>query len=222
MTKSLNRQYTVARIAAIGTTLAIAFAAVSITRYAYSLGAQSGSSRETKALQITREALRKQTASRDSLLTAQAQKYRQDSAKWSLYVKQIRAADHDSLQSALQHFSQRHALEVSKRFTDSPLRDPYPGDLPNTHDSACLVSISCDQAAAILAGDSLRNMRGDSLSNATQLAAAACSTVVLTERVRADSLAALPNHLSWKNAALSGAVGAGIMATFVAILSITQ
>lgn len=172
-------------------------------------------------VQITRTALTKAKAAKDSLLVAHAKRIHQDSISWTNYVQQVRASGHDSLQEALRRLAVRRGTEVSLRIPDSKLRTPFPGDIPSNRDSTCSVELPCSYAADLLASDSLRSTRIDSLADASVEAVAACSTAVLSERLRGDSLAAQqPRKATWKDRASDAAVGAGLMATIFAILGI--
>ena len=187
----------------------------------YRMGSTDGAAGSDKALTITRKALNDALKVADSAHAANLRQHRNDSIAWSGYVAQVRAAGHDSLQAALRRLAVRRSAEVAQRIPDSPLRAPLMGDLAQDRDSACTVTLPCDQAADLLAGDSLRTIVSDSLAGASRVAVAACSVSVLSERLRGDSLAALPPRKApWTARAADIATGAGIMATVFAILGI--
>jgi len=187
----------------------------------YKVASDSTATDTDAVVRITRTALAKAKASKDSLLVAQAKRLHQDSLSWSTYVQQVRASGHDSLQTALRRLAVRRGTEVSLRIPDSNLRVPFPGDIPSNRDSTCMVDLPCSAAADLLASDSLRSTRIDSLEGASAVASAACSTSILAERLRGDSLGAIPPRKApWTARAADVAAGAGLMATVFAILGI--
>ena len=174
------------------------------------------------ALQATRQALHASTLREDSLKAASTARLHRDSLAWLGYVQQVRAAGHDSLQAALSRASRRAGAEVAASLPqasrlDEPFK-PHPGDIPEER-PACTVELSCSQAADLLANDSLMRRRQDSAAIAATVASATCSTAVLSQRLRGDSLAAQP-PITWKARALDAAAGAGLMATVFALLGI--
>ena len=187
----------------------------------YRMGSTDGAAGADKALTITRQALSNAVKASDSIHATSLRRHRADSIAWTGYVAQVRAAGHDSLQAALRRLAQRRSSEVALRIPDVTLRTPLTGDLAQDRDSACTVSLPCDQAADLLAGDSLHAIVTDSLVGASRVAVAACSVAVLSERLRGDSIAAVPpRKASWTARAADLATGAGIMATVFAILGI--
>lgn len=202
--------------AVLGIVIAVSMAA----GYRFADNARSASA--DVALQATRQALHASTLREDSLKAASTARLHRDSLAWMDYVQQVRSAGHDSLQAALNRASRRAGAEVAASLPQSTRIDapfkPHPGDIPDERPS-CTVELPCSQAADLLANDSLMRRRQDSSSIAATVAGAACSTAVLSQRLRGDSLAALP-QVTWKDRALDAAAGAGLMATVFALLGI--
>jgi len=181
--------------------------------------AQNASASDGDArLDTARKALKDSQHNLDSTRSEVIRQQHADSIHWVAYVSQVRAEGHDSLQAALRRLSVRRGTEVSQRIPDSALRTPFPGDIPSNRDSACTVDLPCSYAANLLASDSLQATRIDSLTGASAVAVAACSTAVLGERVRGDSLATLPpRRASLTEMALPTVLGAAAMAIIMAI-----
>ena len=194
--------------------------------FGYHLGTSDKVSAANKALQATRLALQVATLREDSLKAASTARLQRDSLAWMDYVQQMRTAGHDSLQSALARASRRAGAEIAAALpvasVDRPIR-PHPGDVPEERPATCSVELSCSQAADLLANDSLLRRRQDSLVTSAIVASASCTTTVLTERERGDSLASLPpQQAPWTARALDAAAGAGLMATVFAILAVVR
>lgn len=190
----------------------------------YKLASHDNAAATDATLQATRQALRSATAREDSLKSASTARLHRDSLAWLGYVQQVRSAGHDSLQSALSRASRRAGAEVAATLQGVPVDRPFlphPGDVPEDRPATCSIELSCSQAADLLADDSLLRRRQDSLVTTATVANASCTTAVLTQRQRGDSLAALPPRTaSWKERAMDAAAGAGLLATVIAILGV--
>jgi len=172
----------------------------------------------TALFKATKNALKAASIREDSLRAATFAAQRNDSIAWNTYAQTVRSASHDTIQFLLSRAASRAGGEVSAR---ASVTIPSSVSRTGAHDSLppCMVSLTCAQAADMIAGDSLLRLRLDSTAAVSTLAGASWSTQVLRERSRADSLASIPPAKAslWDRfktgavGAIAGAVGAVVL-----------
>ena len=175
----------------------------------------------TALFKATKNALKAASIREDSLRAATFAAQRNDSIAWNAYAQTVRSASHDTIQFLLSRAASRVGGEVSAKASAA-----VPSSTSRSaHDSLspCMVSLTCAQAADMIAGDSLLRLRLDSTVAVSTLAGASCSTQVLRERSRADSLASLPPVTAslWERFK-TGAVGAVAGAALAVVLMVVR
>jgi len=187
----------------------------------YAVARHLGNASTTELSKATKKALKAASSREDSLRAATFAAQRNDSIAWDAYAQTVRSASHDTIQSLLSRVASRAGGEVSARAPVAVLSSAS----RSAHDSLapCIVSLTCSQATDMIAGDSLLRLRLDSTMAVSTLAGASCSTQVLRERSRADSLASLPPVTAslWERIK-TGAVGAIAGAALAVVLMVAR
>ena len=118
---------------------------------------------------------------RDSVQQALSE---QDAA-WGMYVRDLQAKQQSQIQDMARASARRARMDVEARTGSVFAPDP-----PDTASSStpCLVTLTCSEAAAWQASDSLKRMQADSSRAMQRAAAAACSTRVAAAMVQEDSI----------------------------------
>lgn len=143
---------------------------------------------ELRQAQVDRDSARSREACvRDSAQEAISE---QDAA-WSLHVRDLVAMHQQDLQEAARAAARRAQHDVEAR-TDVAFMPEGPDT--GSGRPPCEVTLTCSEAAAWAASDSLQRFRIDSIHAQGRVAAAACSSRVADAVVRQDSSCALRLH----------------------------